>query len=84
MTDEALSLVSASEESMEADIEDLKKQRIEKQRVIDRLTGRLTALRASDAATRSLMAVERNSMALAKAVEEHEGLQEIIAGIDAE
>ena len=53
----------------------LKKQRIEKQRVIDRLTGRLTALRASDAATRSLMAVERNSMALTKAVEEHEGLQ---------
>ena len=84
MTDEALSLVSAGEESMEADIEDLKKQRIEKQRVIDRLTSRLTALRASDAATRSLMAVERNSMALAKAVEEHEGLQEIIAGIDAE
>ena len=81
MTDEALSLVSAGEESMEADIEDLQKQRIEKQRVIDRLTGRLTALRASDAATRSLMAVERNSMALAKAVEEHEGLQEIIACI---
>ena len=69
---------------MEADIEDLKKQRIEKQRVIDRLTSRLTTLRASDTATRSLMAVERNSMALAKAVKEHEGLREIIAGIDAE
>ena len=77
-------LISCGEESMEADIEDLKKQRIEKQRVIDRLTGRLTASRVSDAATRLLMAVERNSMALAKAVEEHEGLQEIIAGIDAE
>ena len=65
----ALSLVSSGEESMEADIEDLKKQRIEKQRVIDRLTGRLTASRVSDAATRLLMAVERNSMALAKAVQ---------------